>query len=141
MAAKAMNGMCVFYLWKLKKHVFDEQESVGLKKKISKTYNFWKVLINIGKLILHCFILNQVGMDEAEVWMMSYICLKRLGCNSHHLKCLGVSGVVNTSCMMPTPPNDMSGFLSGQQDIIFTWEPLRSHSNLCSPFLCASISP
>ena len=61
-----------FYLWKLKKHAFDEQESVGLKKKISKTYNFWKVLINIDKLILHCFILNQVGMDEAEAWMMSY---------------------------------------------------------------------
>ena len=39
---------------------------------------------------------------------------------------------------MPTPPSDMSGFLSGQ-DIIFTREPLRSHSNLCSPFLCASI--
>lgn len=38
------------------KHAIDEQDNVGLKKKISeksKTYYIWKAFINIDKLILH----------------------------------------------------------------------------------------
>jgi len=56
------------------KHAIDEQDNVGLKKKISeksKTYYIWKAFINIDKLILHCCILFQVTMDEAKAWMMS----------------------------------------------------------------------